>query len=77
MGERRVRPYQLVTGRLTAGRVELHVFARAYSDAWIAVHSEPPSGSHRFADLGLVIDFGRAAAPRKPSRRKPQRMTSA
>ena len=51
--------YRLVTGRLTAGGVELHVLARAYSAAWIALHSEPPKGRHRLTDLGIAIDFGK------------------
>jgi hypothetical protein len=56
--DRRPCDYRLVTGRLTARGIELHVLARAYRAAWIALHSEPPTGWHRLADLGLAIDFG-------------------
>jgi len=38
-------------------RVELHVLARAYRAAWIALRSRQPDGAHRLADLGLVIEF--------------------
>ena len=64
--------YRLVTGRLTAGGVELHVLARAYSAAWIALHSEPPVGEHRLADLGLTIDFGETVSRRPAPRRRPR-----
>ena len=71
--------YRLVTGRLTAGGIELHVLARAYRAAWIALHSEPPVGWHRLADLGLAIDFGapRRKSPQRPrtARRRQRRMT--
>jgi len=60
--------YRLITGRLTASGIELHVLARAYRAAWIALHSEPPVGWHRLADLGLAIDFGDAEPRRKPAR---------
>ena len=75
MSDPRAGRYRLVTGRLTAGGIELHVLARAYSDAWIALHAEPPTGSHRFVDLGLTIDFGGAAGRQKPPRRQPRRTT--
>ena len=74
MPDRSASAYRLVTGRLTAGGIELHVLARAYRDAWIALHSEPPAGWHRLADLGLAIDFG--VSRRKPRRRQ-RRMTRA
>jgi hypothetical protein len=68
--------YRLVTGRLTAGGIELHVLARAYRAAWIALHSTPPAGWHRLADLGLAIDFGEAE-PRRKQARRPRRTTKA
>lgn len=58
VSERRAGGYRLVTGRLAAGGVELHVLARAYRAAWVALHSEPPTGRHRLKDLGIAIDFG-------------------
>ena len=70
MPERRARGYRLVTGRLTAGGIELHVLARAYSAAWVALHSEPPSGSHRLADLGIAIDFGKPRGRSTPKGRR-------
>ncbi|HTL26776.1 MAG TPA: hypothetical protein VL280_09185 [Burkholderiales bacterium] len=73
MADRSVGAYRLVTGRLTAGGIELHVLARAYRAAWIAMHSEPPAGRHRLADLGLAIDFG--AVP--PRRKFPKRSRAA
>jgi hypothetical protein len=57
VGDRSIPRYRLVTGRLTASGIELHVLARAYWSAWIALHSEAPVGWHRLPDLGLVIDF--------------------
>jgi hypothetical protein len=69
MADRRAGAYRLVTGRLTAGGIELHVLARAYRAAWIAMHSAPPAGRHRLADLGLAIDFGQAGARRKKKSR--------
>ena len=83
MLDRDASRYRLVTGRLTAGGIELHVLARAYRAAWIALHSEPPIGWHRLADLGLAIDFGDAEPRRKPAqrpravRRRKKRMTRA
>jgi hypothetical protein len=67
VGDRSIPRYRLVTGRLTARGIELHVLARAYWSAWVALHSEPPVGWHRLPDLGLVIDFEAV----KPKRRKP------
>jgi hypothetical protein len=73
--------YRLVTGRLTAGGIELHVLARAYRAAWIALHSEPPAGRHRLVELGLAIDFGapRGKLAQRPRNRQrgPRRMTKA
>lgn len=62
--------YRLVTGRLTASEIELHVLARAYWSAWIALHSEPPVGWHRLPDLGLAIEFGAANPKRRRSHEK-------
>jgi hypothetical protein len=76
MADPRARRYRLVTGRLTARGIELHVLARAYWSAWIALHSEPPSGRHRLPDLGLAIDFGavkgRAASGRSRTTHLPR-----
>ena len=70
MPDRRPGTYRLVTGRLTASGIELHVLARAYWSAWIALHSEPPAGWHRLPDLGIAIDFATSPAKRRePSRR--------
>ena len=83
MTDRGASRYRLVTGRLTAAGIELHVLARAYRAAWIALHSEPPVGWHRLTDLGLAIDFDDAESRRKPAqrprtaRRHPKRMTKA
>ncbi len=35
-----------------------HVLARAYWEAWRALHSEEPVGRHAIQDLDLAIDFG-------------------
>ena len=72
VSERHAARYRLVTGRLAARGVELHVLARAYCAAWIALHSEPPTGRHRLADLGIAIDFGE---PDDKSVRKERRHT--
>ena len=81
MIDRGISGYRLVTGRLTACGIELHVLARAYRAAWIALHSEPPVGWHRLADLGLAIDFGeprpKPANRLRGTRRRPRRMTNA
>jgi hypothetical protein len=39
-------------------RVELHVLARAYGAAWVALHAQAPAGRHRLGRLGVEIDFG-------------------
>lgn len=44
-------------------RLELHVLARAYRDAWLAMKAREPAGRHHLESLGLTIEF---AAPRKP-----------
>lgn len=46
-------------------RVELHVLARAYRDAWLALKLRAPVGEHRIEPLGVVIDFEEPAAPRR------------
>jgi hypothetical protein len=38
-------------------RVELHVLARAYRDAWLALRRQPPIGPHRLDGLGVTIEF--------------------
>jgi hypothetical protein len=38
-------------------RIELHVLARAYRDACVALMQRPPAGRHRLEDLGLTIDY--------------------
>ena len=38
--------------------VPLHVLARAYWAAWIALHEDEPTGLHWIDRLGVVIDFG-------------------
>jgi len=37
--------------------VELHVLARAYRDAWLALMLYPPVGRHRFEKLGVTIEY--------------------
>ena len=41
--------------------LEAHVLARAYVDAWRALHLFDPSGEHAIENLGIGIDFGRRA----------------
>ena len=43
--------------------LELHVLARAYRDAWLAMKAQPPVGRHRLELLGVTIVF---EAPCKP-----------
>jgi hypothetical protein len=43
--------------------LEAHVLARAYADAWRALHLCDPVGEHPIESLGLAIDFG--SAPRR------------
>jgi hypothetical protein len=38
-------------------RVELHVLARAYRDAWLALKLRPPAGQHRLDSLGITIEY--------------------
>jgi len=49
--------YCIIMQNELAGFLQAHVFARAYRDAWIALHAQPPSGTHRFDDLGIAIEF--------------------
>ena len=76
LSEQRSGRYRLVTGRLAASSLELHVLARAYSAAWIALHSEPPTGRHRLADLGIAIDFGEPHDKFVREQRRPSRRTT-
>ena len=55
--------YRIVPGTPEYDRLELHVFARAYRDSWIALHAESPSGRHWFERLGIAIDY---SAPKHP-----------
>ena len=43
----------------TVDALEVHVFARAYIDAWRALYLCEPTGEHTVESLGLTIDFGR------------------
>jgi hypothetical protein len=38
-------------------RFELHVLARAYRDAWLALKRRPPAGPHRLEGLGVTIEY--------------------
>jgi hypothetical protein len=38
-------------------RIELHVLARAYHDACLALMRRPPVGRHRLEGLGVTIEF--------------------
>jgi hypothetical protein len=43
--------------------LELHVLARAYRDAWLALRLRPPAGTHPIGKLGIAIDFEEPATP--------------
>jgi hypothetical protein len=43
--------------------VELHVFARAYRDAWLAFKGCAPAGRHRFQSLGVTIEYEEPCKP--------------
>jgi len=49
--------YCVIVQNELAGIVQAHVFARAYRDAWIALHAQAPSGTHTFDGLGIAIEF--------------------
>ena len=49
--------YRIVPAHPDYQHVELHVFARAYRDAWMALHGESPRGRHWFERLGIAVDF--------------------
>jgi len=38
-------------------RIELHVLARAYREAWLALKLRPPVGPHRLEGLGITIEY--------------------
>jgi len=38
-------------------RIELHVLARAYRDAWMALKLRPPAGPHKLEGLGITIEY--------------------
>jgi hypothetical protein len=52
------RPYRLIARGGAEERVELHVLARAYRAAWVALHAQAPGGRHRIERLGIEINFG-------------------
>lgn len=49
--------YYHIVGEDDEFRVALHVLVRAYRDACIQLIGKPPSGTHRFAQLDLEIEF--------------------
>jgi hypothetical protein len=55
--------YRIVRESESAGNLQLHVFARAYRDAWLALHSQAPVGQHAFERLGVAIDFKEPGQP--------------
>lgn len=55
--------YRIVPADELAENLHLHVFARAYRDAWLALKRQPPVGQHRLERLGLTIEY---EAPEKP-----------
>jgi len=40
-----------------AETLQLHVLARAYRDAWLALKRQPPAGQHRLEALGVTIEY--------------------
>ena len=50
-------------------RIELHVLARAYHDACLALTLRPPVGLHRFENLGVTIEFEEPGEPGEPGSR--------
>ena len=38
-------------------RLELHVLARAYRVAWLALKRQAPVGPHRLEGLGVTIEY--------------------
>jgi hypothetical protein len=60
--------YRIVPEGALAESLHLHVFARAYREAWVALHARPPVGTHSFESLGVAIDFKESsqAAGRTP-----------
>jgi hypothetical protein len=50
--------YRVIPGHALYDRLELHVFARAYRECWIALHGTAPTGRHSLERLGITIDFG-------------------
>ena len=47
-------------------RIELHVLARAYYDACLALTRQPPVGRHRIEGLGVTIEFNEPAGSTGP-----------
>jgi len=52
--------YRLLLASPDEDWLELHVLARAYRDAWRALHGGAPTGEHRLERLGISIDFDAA-----------------
>jgi hypothetical protein len=55
--------YRIVAQDASAEDLHLHVFARAYRDAWLALKRQPPVGQHRLERLGVTIEY---QAPEEP-----------
>jgi hypothetical protein len=43
-------------------RIELHVLARAYQEACLALTRRLPQGRHHLEDLGVTFHFGKTDA---------------
>lgn len=55
--------YRIVPEDALAENLHLHVLARAYRDAWLALKRKPPVGQHRLVGLGVTIEY---EGPEKP-----------
>lgn len=58
--------YRIVSQGALAENLYLHVFARAYREAWLALHARAPAGTHAFERLGITIDFDAELGTAKP-----------
>jgi hypothetical protein len=56
------RPYRILA-REDDVRIELHVLARAYQEAYWALTQRLPHGRHHLEDLGVTFHFGKTDAP--------------
>ena len=56
--------YRLLPDAAAIDCFELHVVARAYRAAWVALHAQEPRGLHRIERLGLSIEY---VAPDDPA----------